>query len=226
MNSQPRWQQIASENLEAIYNPRAAGPNVQAGMDRRIAESENARRLLADKCRSSIDLRYGTGDKQTLDLYQPLTTPAQPAPLAIFIHGGYWRGGDKQDSTLVVPALLNAGAVVANVNYDLCPAISLDTMVEQIIAALRYCHAHAPDWHASQDQVLLIGHSAGAHLAARVMNAKDNSDNLPASLVSAVVAISGIYEPEVITHISVNEETQIDTAVSYTHLTLPTIYSV
>jgi len=214
MNSQPRWQQIAPENLEAIYNPRAAGPNVQAGMARRVAESENARQLLADKCHSSIDLRYGTGDKQTMDLYQPLTTPTQPAPLAVFIHGGYWRGGDKQDSSLVVPALLGAGAVVANVNYDLCPAISLDTMVEQIIGAVRYCHGHATEWHASQDRLLLIGHSAGAHLAARVMNTQGNNDDTPANLVSAVVAISGIYEPEVITHISVNDEAQIDTVTA------------
>lgn len=219
MNRQPRWQQIAPENLESIYNPRAASANVQAGIDRRISDSKSASQLLAGKCHSNIDLRYGEGAKQTLDLYRPLTTPTQPAPLAIFIHGGYWRAGDKNESTLVVPALLNAGAVVANVNYDLCPNISLDTMVEQIIGAVRYCYAHAPGWHASQKRLLLIGHSAGAHLAARVMNATPNSDDhdtddLPANLVSAVVAISGIYEPEIITHISVNEEAQIDKATA------------
>ena len=210
MNSQPRWQEIPREDLEAIYNPRAAGPNVQAGLERRVTESNAAREQLNGNCKADIDLRYGPGPKQTLDLYRPLNAAAQPAPLAIFIHGGYWRGGDKDEATLVVPALLEAGAVVANINYDLCPTISLDTMVEQIISAVRYCHQHAPEWNASQDRVQLIGHSAGAHLAARVMNAKADDLGLPAELINTVVAISGIYEPEVITHISVNDEAQID----------------
>lgn len=210
MDKQPRWQELPPELLESIYNPRAAGPNVEAGMARRLAESEQARAQLAGNCIADIDLRYGDGNKETFDLYRPLESPVQPAPLLVFIHGGYWRGGDKQDSTLVVPALLNAGSVVANLNFDLCPAISLDTMVEQIIRAVRYCHQHAPDWHADPDRLILIGHSAGAHLAARVMNSKPDAHGSPGDLVSAIVAISGIYEPEVITHITVNDEAEID----------------
>ena len=214
MKTEPRWQEIPREHLETIYNPRAAGPNVQAGMARRVTESNAARDQLKGKCQTHVDLRYGPGEKQTLDLYRPLDPPAKPAPLAIFIHGGYWRGGDKQEATLVVPALLAAGAVVANINYDLCPTITLDTMVEQIISAVRFCHQHAPEWNADQNQLKLIGHSAGAHLAARVMNAKADDKGLPADLIHTVIAISGIYEPEVITHISVNDEAQIDTATA------------
>lgn len=209
MDKQPRWQEIQPALLESIYNPRAAGPDVETGMARRLAESEQARKQLAGNCNVSIDIRYGEGSKETLDLYRPITN-TQAAPLVLFIHGGYWRGGDKQDSTLVVPSLLSAGAVVANINYDLCPTISLDTMVEQIIRAVRYCHHHAATWHANPRQLTLIGHSAGAHLAARVMNSKADANGLPADLVSTVIAISGIYEPEVITHISVNDEARID----------------
>lgn len=208
--TQPRWQNLPPEQLESIYNPRVAGPNVEAGIAKRAADSDSAKAQLDGNCHATIDLRYGSGDKETLDLYQPLKPDTDPAPLAVFIHGGYWRGGDKQDSTLVVPPILNTGAVVANINYDLCPTISLDTMVEQIIRAVRYCHQHAGEWKANPEQLMLLGHSAGAHLAARVMNAKADDMGLPANMVNTVVAISGIYEPEVITEITVNDEAQID----------------
>lgn len=214
MKSQPRWQEIPREDLEAIYNPRAAGPNVEAGLARRIAESNAARDQLSGTCVADIDLRYGPGEKQTLDLYRPLNPPSAPAPLAIFIHGGYWRAGDKQEATLVVPPLLNDGAVVANVNYDLCPKITLDAMVEQIVSAVRYCHQHAAEWNADPNRLTLLGHSAGAHLAARVMNTNADEHGTPADLIHSVVAISGIYEPEVITHITVNEVAKIDTATA------------
>lgn len=210
MERQPRWQELPTEALESIYNPRAAGPNVEAGLAKRAARSSEAQKQLVGKCLFTADLRYGSGVKETLDLYQPLHASTGPATLAVFLHGGYWRGGDKHDSALVVPPLLNSGAVVANINYDLCPDISLDEMVEQIIRAVRFCHQHASNWKADPDQLLLLGHSAGAHLAARVMNSNADAVGLPADLVSKVVAISGIYEPEVITQISVNKEAQIE----------------
>lgn len=211
---QPKWQDLAVESLESIYNPRAAGPNVEAGMAKRAAQSSDALQQLQGNCRITPDLRYGSGPKETLDLYKPQNEASKSAKLAVFIHGGYWRGGDKHDSALVVPPLLGTGAVVANVNYDLCPDITLDEMVEQIIRAVRFCHDHASEWGADPKQMILSGHSAGAHLAARVMNAKADSLGVPADLVNSVVAISGIYEPEVITHISVNLEAQIELATA------------
>ncbi|MGB7299807.1 MAG: alpha/beta hydrolase [Burkholderiaceae bacterium] len=207
---QPRWTELPPDQLESIYNPRAASPNVAQGLARRKAESEAASRSLAGRCQVTQDLRYGSGEKETLDLYQSPQLAGAAAPLAVFLHGGYWRGGDKSEATLVVPALLDAGAVVANVNYDLCPVVSLDAMVAQVIRAVRYCHANASKWHANPDRLLLMGHSAGAHLAARVMNSPADEHGFPADAVASVVAITGIYDPEVITKISVNDEAQID----------------
>ncbi|MGH1357501.1 MAG: alpha/beta hydrolase [Burkholderiaceae bacterium] len=208
--TEPRWQDLPPDQLEAIYNPRVAVADSVAGLARRAALSAQARAHLAGICRVSEDLRYGTNPKECLDLYRPAASPVGPAPLALFVHGGYWRGLDKHDTSLVVPALVDAGAVVANVNYDLCPAVSLDTIVEEIIRAVRFCHDKAADWGADASRLVLIGHSAGAHLCARVMNATSQSALAAADLVSGVAAISGIYEPEVITHLTVNAEAQID----------------
>jgi arylformamidase len=120
---QPRWQDILPENLEGIYNPRAANKNLQAALEQRTTLSEQARADLANTSIATEDIRYGTAPNQLLDLYQPKALSDKTAPLVVFIHGGYWRAGDKRESTHVVPALIGAGAVVANINYDLCPKL-------------------------------------------------------------------------------------------------------
>jgi arylformamidase len=214
MQPQPRWQDVPTEKLERIYNPRAANAHVETRRAQLVAQSKQAREQLADTSVVTEDLRYGPNTKQVLDLYQPRNTTNPATPLVVYIHGGYWRGGDKHESALVVPALLGAGAVVANVNYDLCPDITLDEMVKEIIGAVRFCHQQATSWHANPNHLVLIGHSAGAHLAARVMNEPADNAGLPAALVHSVVALTGIYEPEVITKISVNDEAQIDPSVA------------
>ena len=129
--------------------------------------------------------------------------------MVLFIHGGYWRALDKHDHSFIVPPLINAGAVVANVNYDLCPQVTLSQMSQQIVDAVRFCHANANDWEAEAERIILIGHSAGAHLSARVLNQPAGGLGCPADLISGVAAISGIYEPEIILKLDVNEEARI-----------------
>lgn len=202
------WQAMPAHELEAHYNPRVAVKDAQAAIDKLTADSAQASRLLAGNCHFESDCRFGPGPLETLDLYRPKDQKAS-APLAIFVHGGYWRALDKSDHTLVVPPLLAAGAVVANVNYDLCPAVTLDEIAAQMVRAVRYCHRHASQWGADPARLVLIGHSAGAHLAARVLNTPADADGTPADLVSGVAAISGIYEPLIATKLSVNEQAQI-----------------
>lgn len=204
-----RWQRMTAQELEAAYNPRVAVPDAQEQLARRAAQSAMARERLLAEARCDADVRYGPGPKETLDLYRPLTS-AGGAPLALFIHGGYWRALDKHDHSFVVPPLLAMGAVVANVNYDLCPEVTLTEMSAEIVRAVRFCHARAGQWGADPSRLVLIGHSAGAHLAARVLNAAPVDGELPADRVAGVAAISGIYEPEIVTRISVNQEAQID----------------
>ncbi|MFK7963028.1 MAG: alpha/beta hydrolase [Burkholderiaceae bacterium] len=216
------WRSMPAEVLEANYNPRVAVADSQSELDALTAQSRQAATDLDGQCHSELDVRYGAGPLETLDLYRPLESD-RLAPLVLFVHGGFWRALDKSDHTLVVPPLLARGAVVANVNYDLAPAITLDDMAAQIVRATRFCHAHSQAWGADPSRLILIGHSAGAHLAARVLNTPDDGDGLPANLVAGVAAISGIYEPEVILGLSVNQDAQVtkDVAVRNDCLTQP-----
>lgn len=208
------WREMSDETLEASFNPRIASSDAAGSLSRYATKSAEARELLAKQCDAQEDLRYGPGAKQTFDLYRP-HGDVQGRPLVIFIHGGYWRALDKSDHSFVVPPLIDAGAVVVNLNYDLCPDITLDVMSQQVIKGVRHCHANAAGWEADPNRTVLIGHSAGAHLAARVLNAAADEHGHPADLVSGVVAISGIYEPQVVLRIpTVNEQAQITADVA------------
>ena len=203
------WKTLSPEQMEAVYNPRANVSDLPATMARAEQKSAVARNALGQTAHVSEDLRYGTGPLCTLDLYQPLKTSDAPRRLFMFIHGGYWRGRDKRDYSFVVPPLLATNAVVANVNYDLCPSVTLDEIVRQAIQAVRFCHSNATRWAADPDQITLVGHSAGAHLAARVLNTPADNLGTPAHCLASIIGISGVYEPQVILPISVNKEAQI-----------------
>jgi arylformamidase len=198
------WRELTPAELEKHFNPRVAVPEAQRLLDGFAARSADARKHIPGR----YDLRYGPGPKATLDLHAP-GSAASDRPLVVFIHGGYWRALDKRDHSFVVPPLLETGAVVANVNYDLCPEVTLDAMVDAIAAALRFCHAEAAGWGADPGNLVLVGHSAGAHLAAAMLQRPWPTNELPAGCIRAVAALTGIYEPEVILGISVNAEARI-----------------
>jgi acetyl esterase/lipase len=140
------------------------------------------------------DITYCTVDglDLKLDLYTP--TAGGPWPGLIFVHGGAWTEGDK------APLPLNpaeAGYLVASINYRLFPTYRFPAMVEDVKCAIRYLRAHAANLNLDPDHIALIGHSAGAHLAALAGLADERVgwDTGPysdqSSRVQAVIALSG-----------------------------------
>lgn len=206
------WRELPPQALEQHFNPRVACADAQAHLDRFTARSAEARKHVP----GDYDVRYGTRPKETLDVHAPHGAGGS-APLVLFVHGGYWRALDKADHIFVVPPLLASGAVVANVNYDLCPAVSLDVIVEEIAAAVHFCHTRAREWGADPDALYLVGHSAGAHLAAAMLQRDAASHGLPEGCIRGVAAITGIYEPSVILGVSVNQEARIDATTAARH---------
>jgi arylformamidase len=136
--------------------------------------------------RGVLDQPYGPGERQRYDLFH---AGAPGAPLVVFIHGGYWQLGSRQDTAFVARALTAAGIDVAIPSYSLCPAVS----VSDIIGELRRCLAAL--WTATRRRPVVVGHSAGGHLTAAML-ATDWSavPDVPADLVRAGCAISGVFE--------------------------------
>lgn len=175
--------------LDAQYNNRARVPGHEAVMERWTRASELAR----DKASRRLDLRYGDGTGETLDLFP---APRRDAPVLVFIHGGYWRSLDKSDFSFVAPAFVAAGACVVVPNYALCPAVSMETIALQMTRAIAWVWRHAAQYGADAKRIVVAGHSAGGHLAAMLMccDWKAVDPALPQGLVGRALSISGLFD--------------------------------
>lgn len=103
---------------------------------------------------------------RSLDVYAPASGTGQP--VLIWIHGGGWTKGDKAHVGLKPRAFGGKGYVLVSVNYRLLPAVTVRDQAEDIARALAWVHRHAREYGGNPEQVFLMGHSAGAHLAALV----------------------------------------------------------
>ncbi|CAM9684430.1 unnamed protein product, partial [Phaeothamnion confervicola] len=117
------------------------------------------------------------------------------APVLVFVHGGYWQEGSAADSLFLAPEVHRHGWSYAAVEYSLAPAARVAAMVDEVRAAVDQLAA-------ASSSIVLVGHSAGAQLAA--MTAVTRA--VPA--VRRVVLVSGVYELEPLTHTSINDPLQ------------------
>ena len=179
----------APSALAREYNNRELVPDHARYFVRWKEDSARARERMA--CR--LDQRYGEGPGETIDLF-----PARKGDgsCMMFIHGGYWRALDKSDFSFLAPPWVDAGVSVAVVNYALCPAVTVDEIVRQMLRASRWLWLHAEDYGMDQDRLYVSGHSAGGHLVAMMMCAlwPTLDAALPRDLWKGGLAISGLYD--------------------------------
>lgn len=112
------------------------------------------------------DLEYSKpdGHPQLLDLYLPKEKPREPMPLVVWIHGGGWRGGDKDRCPSLW--LLEHGYAVASINYRLTRIATWPAQIHDCKAAIRWLRAHAKEYGYEQEKIGVWGGSAGGHLVA------------------------------------------------------------
>ena len=185
--------------LDRQYNNRALVSDHAAHFERWATESAQAR--LALPC--LLDVEYGHGTGETLDMFpSPRKRGQPPAPVLVFIHGGYWRSLDKSDHSFLAPAFVKQGACVVVPNYTLCPAVTIPQIALQMTQALAWVVRHIGAYGGDPRRITLVGHSAGGHLAAMLLAcdwAKVGAD-LPAKLVKNALSISGVFDLEPLRH--------------------------
>lgn len=114
-------------------------------------------------------LAYGAEPLQALDFWRARGLVGG-APLIIFVHGGGWQNGDKRGTqrSQQVPHYRSTGYAFASLNYRLVPAVNVETQAQDVAMALKYLIDRAASLGFDRKRVVLMGHSAGAHLAALV----------------------------------------------------------
>ena len=119
--------------------------------------------VLAENTVFRANVCYGTDEKQQLDVYSP--RGAVGSPVVVFIHGGEWTRHDKADVSYKPKFLNQNGIVLVSVNYRLSPAATHPAHVSDVAAAVRWVSDHAAEIGASPRKIIVMGHSAGCHLA-------------------------------------------------------------
>jgi arylformamidase len=194
-----RWHDLDVEDIERHFNPRVAVSDAA----KRISAWTARSRALVDRIEIMPDLRYGAGAKMTFDLH----IAGADLPTVIFVHGGYWRALDKADQVFVAEGWRGCGLNVANLNYDLCPTVSLMALNDEIAAAIRHITGQAVNLGLGNGSFFLAGHSCGAHAAALAAATHPLVDRL-----TGIVVLSGIYDTRALVHTTINHDLRLDEA--------------
>lgn len=180
--------------LDAQYNNRARIPEHPAIL-RYWSEASSAALARPGWVR---DVAYGPHETERLDIL-----PAGAgAPVFVYIHGGYWRALDKLDHAFLAPPLVDSGAMFVQLNHALCPAVTIEHIVLQLVQALAWVYRHAHEHGGDRDRIVVAGHSAGGHLATMLLRCdwQAVAPDLPGDLVKSALSISGLYDLEPLRH--------------------------
>ena len=152
----------------------------------------------------SKDILYGDEPLQDLDIYYPKplaqamktnTTIKQDYPMVVFVHGGSWESGSKEEYAFVGQSLAQAGYVTAVINYRKAPEHVYPDYVKDTAQAIAWSINNAPSLHADPKRLAVIGHSAGAFNAVAAVANEDflAPYGIKPKDITAVVGIAGPY---------------------------------
>jgi arylformamidase len=189
-------------DYEKEYDNRARVPEHPEIFARWQRETQAYRAASPD---AEIGLSYGPSPRQTVDFF-PAKDDDASTPLAMFIHGGWWRSLDPSMFSQMAKGPNAKGVSVAIVGYDLCPQVTVAAIIEQIRSACLWL------WRRKRRRIMAAGHSAGGHLAACMVaqDWKAFASDAPNDLVPAGYGISGVYDATPVVQVSANADIRLD----------------
>jgi arylformamidase len=191
---------------EVEYNNRARVPEHPQIFERWARDGAAYRDETAKAGRAEIGLKYGPSPRQTIDVFGPRNGAA--GPLALFIHGGYWRSLEPSSFSQMARGMNAHGITVGVSGYDLAPQVSIGQIIEQTQQACLFL------WRKFKKRIMVSGHSAGGHLTACMVATdwKALDKDAPADLCPAGYAISGLFDLAPLMNLATNADFKLDAA--------------
>ena len=150
-------------------------------------------RLLAGEPKVQRDLPYAEpkNELQTLDVYAP--GRGTNHPVVLWIHGGGWHSGDKKDVRRKPQAFVDRGFVLVSINYRLWPSVTIKQIAADVAKAIRWTHDQARNYGGDPNSLFVMGHSAGAQLAALVCTDDRylKAEKLSLAIIKGCVPVDG-----------------------------------
>jgi acetyl esterase/lipase len=140
-----------------------------------------------------LDIPYSepADELRKLDVYAPEN--AKNLPVLFWIHGEGWQGGDKKEARVKPKAFVEKGYVFVSINYRLLPKVDMRTIVRDVAESMRWVHEHIAEYGGDPDRILVMGHSAGAQLAALICTDDRylKAEGLNLSIIKGCIPVDG-----------------------------------
>jgi arylformamidase len=182
---------LTAEYCERHYN--LVPPEVVGQLLAKLGQRSAPARARA----AQLDMRYGSTPDETLDVFRPA---GRSRAIVVFIHGGLWQFGDKDQFAFPATAWNGADVTYVAVNYSLVPAVTIEDQVAQCRRALVFIRRQAGEFGADAGKLYVAGHSSGGHLAALMMATDWTSveSGLPRQILAGGLTLSGVHDLEAI----------------------------
>jgi acetyl esterase/lipase len=145
----------------------------------------------AQEVKRNIPYAAPAHERQVLDVYSP--SPAKNLPVVFWIHGGGWQTGDKTSVQIKPQAFMDRGFVFVSTNYRLLPHVDMGTIVRDIAKSIHWVHDHIAEYGGDPQRLFVMGHSAGAQLAALVCTDDRylKAEGLSLAIIKGCVPVDG-----------------------------------
>jgi acetyl esterase/lipase len=183
----------------ALLNKRPANPFVNAQgykdyvalKERAFRKTRDAQQEKAQGVKRNIPYADPADERQVLDVYSPRN--AKGLPVVFWIHGGGWQTGDKTGVQIKPQVFMDKGFVFVSTNYRLLPSVDMGTIVRDVAKSIRWVHEHIADYGGDPKRLLIMGHSAGAQLAALICTDDRylKAEGLSLAIVKGCVPVDG-----------------------------------
>ena len=142
------------------------------------------------------DIAYGPLSRQKLDVYVPDAAATRPFPVVVFFYGGGWETGERKDYRFVGAVLASRGVMTVVADYRVYPEVVFPAFIEDAALAVRWTQDHVAESGADPKRLFLMGHSAGAHIAAMLALNKQYllAAGADPRAVAGLIGLAGPYD--------------------------------